>query len=77
MMGGRTVLSVHPETSPGPSAGHVEMPTNRIPCYVCTWVVVQSGTGDSCRSRLKIRSSSCTFLRAHREMALAAAGAAL
>jgi hypothetical protein len=65
-------------TSPGPYSGHVEMPTNRIPCSCsCSWSVIREGAGDDCLSRLTFPNRSCPCVRAHREAALAAAGAAL
>ena len=65
-------------TAPGPYVGHVVMPTNRIPVACsCSWSVVRTGPGYACLSRLTFPNRSCPCVRAHREAALAATGAAL
>ena len=59
-----------------PSAA-AEMATLDIPhdCR-CSWVVVQSGVGWNCRSRLKIMNALCVHVREHQEQAAAARAAA-
>ena len=46
----------------GLTAGHIEMPTLKIPCAcMCSWSVVRPGPGMACVSRLTRRNNCCPY----------------